>query len=54
MILANLNASNGDAMAVSDETIMDAQNRLGRAEGIFAALEGTATLGALESLVKDK
>ena len=54
MILADLNANNGDAVAVSDETIVDAQNRLGRVEGIFAAPEGTATLAALESLVKDK
>ena len=54
MILADLYASNGNAVAVSDETIVDAQHQLGRVEGISAAPEWAATLAALEKLAKDK
>lgn len=52
MILRDLRASHGTAVAVSDEAILDAQRRLGRLEGIFAAPEGAATLAALERLVE--
>jgi threonine synthase len=50
-ILADLRASGGTAVAVSDEAIVVAQRRLAQAEGLFAAPEGAATLAALEHLV---
>lgn len=53
MILHDLRASNGTAVAVSDKAILDAQYRLASSEGIFAAPEGAATLAALEKLVED-
>ncbi len=54
LILRDLRASNGTAVAVSDEAILNAQRRLGKLEGIFAAPEGAATLAALEQLVEQK
>ena len=53
MILHDLRASNGTAVAVSDKAILDAQYRLASSEGIFAAPEGAATLAALEKLVEE-
>jgi len=52
LILRNLRESGGTPVAVSDQEILDAQHRLGRLEGIFAAPEGAATLAALEKLVR--
>jgi len=52
IILEDLRISQGTAVAVSDEHIVRAQNRLAAAEGIFAAPEGAATLAALEALVQ--
>jgi len=52
LILADLRASKGTALAVSDEELFAAQRKLGRMEGIFAAPEGAATLAALEVLVR--
>jgi threonine synthase len=52
IILADLRASAGTAVAVTDEAITQAQARLARVEGIFAAPEGAATLAALERLVE--
>jgi len=54
LILSDIRASNGTAVAVSDEAILRAQGQLGRQEGIFAAPEGAATLAALEVLVQKK
>ncbi len=54
LILRDLRESHGTAVAVSDEAILDAQRKLGKLEGIFAAPEGAATLAALESLVQRK
>jgi threonine synthase len=51
LILDDLRQSQGTAVAVSDAAILDSQRRLGRAEGIFAAPEGAATLTALEVLL---
>ncbi len=51
LILNDLRKSGGTAVAVSDETILKAQSRMGRKEGIFTAPEGAATLAALEVLV---
>lgn len=51
IILANIRESKGTAVAVSDQVITAAQKELARAEGIFAAPEGAATLAALKTLV---
>lgn len=53
-ILASICASQGAAIAVSDEEITIAQEKLASTEGIFAAPEGAATLAALEKLVRQK
>ena len=52
LILQDLYESRGTAIAVSDESILDAQKELAGAEGIFAAPEGAATLAALKELVR--
>lgn len=54
LILRALRESGGTAVSVSDETILDAQSRLGRLEGIFAAPEGAATVAAAEELYRRK
>jgi threonine synthase len=54
LILANLRESQGTAVAVSDEAILDFQRNLAALEGIFAAPEGAATLAALKKLVAQK
>lgn len=54
LILEDIRISNGTAVAVSDEAILEAQSRLGRLEGIFAAPEGAATLAALRVLIEQK
>ena len=53
LILRALRESNGTAVAVSDAQMIDACNRIGRTEGIFAAPEGGATLAAFERLKAD-
>jgi threonine synthase len=50
LILQSLYDSNGTAVSVSDEAIVEAQKELAKAEGIFAAPEGAATLAALKQL----
>jgi len=52
LILRALRESGGTAISVSDEKILEAQGRLGRLEGIFAAPEGAATVAAVEELYK--
>jgi len=52
IILDDLRESQGNAVAVSDEAILEAQRRLAYQEGIFAAPEGAATLAGLEQLVQ--
>ncbi len=54
LILEDLRQSQGTAVAVSDQSIQEAQRLLGRMEGIFAAPEGAATLAALEKLIAQK
>jgi len=51
MILDTLRASQGTAVAVSDQKIMAAQVQLATSEGIFAAPEGAATLAGLQLLI---
>jgi threonine synthase len=54
LILEDIYASKGKAVSVSEEEILQAQHKLGKKEGIFAAPEGAATLAALEKLVAEK
>jgi threonine synthase len=53
IILDDLSESNGNAVAVSDEKILDAQFKLAYTEGIFAAPEGAATLAGLVKLMEE-
>jgi threonine synthase len=53
IILDDLRESNGNAVAVSDEKILEAQKRWANKEGIFTAPEAAATLAALEVLVEE-
>ncbi|HET9912817.1 MAG TPA: threonine synthase [Anaerolineales bacterium] len=52
LILQDIYDSEGTAIAVSDEAIIESQKQLAEMEGIFAAPEGAATLAALKELVK--
>ncbi|MFZ6027380.1 MAG: threonine synthase [Chloroflexota bacterium] len=52
IILKDIHESNGCAVAVTDEAIVESQHRLAAMEGIFAAPEGAATLAALEELIR--
>ncbi|MBI5945446.1 MAG: threonine synthase [Chloroflexi bacterium] len=54
LILADIRASEGTAIAVSDAAILTAQKTLAAQEGIFAAPEGAACLAALEELINQK
>jgi threonine synthase len=51
LMLQALRESNGVALTVTDEQMADGQLRMARAEGIFPAPEGGATLAAAECLV---
>lgn len=51
LILADIYASGGEAVAASDDALMAACRSLARLEGIFAAPEGGAGLVAIETLV---
>ncbi len=52
LILNALHESNGIAIAVSDEEMLDASKRIGRTQGIFTSPEGGATLAAFLKLRK--
>ncbi len=52
LILQDIYDSEGTAIAVSDEAILESQKQLASMEGIFAAPEGAATLAALKELIK--
>ncbi|MEO8467356.1 MAG: threonine synthase [Gammaproteobacteria bacterium] len=53
IVLADVYASRGEAVAVSDAELIHACRRLAKLEGIFAAPEGGAGLFAVEKLVRD-
>ena len=53
LILDALRASNGRAIAVSDEELLAAVGEIGAAEGLFVAPEGAACLPALRRLLAD-
>jgi len=50
LMLRTLRESNGTAIAVSDEKMLDSANLIGRTQGIFASPEGGATLAAFLKL----
>jgi threonine synthase len=52
LILRALHESNGAAVAVPDEEIMETSYLLGRTEGIFAAPEGAAALAGFIHLLR--
>jgi threonine synthase len=52
LILQDIYDSEGTAIAVSDESILESQSQLASREGIFAAPEGAATLAALKDLIQ--
>jgi threonine synthase len=54
LILSTLRESHGTAVAVSDEAIYESQSMLAKAEGLFVAPEGAATLAALKELILQK
>lgn len=51
IILDDLYATRGTAVAVSDTAIVEAQRELAVLEGIFSAPEGAATVAALQALI---
>lgn len=53
LILDALYESGGTAIAVCDETLIEAANLLGRTEGIFTCPEGAATLVAFQEFRRD-
>jgi threonine synthase len=53
LILDAVRASNGTAIAVTDDELINAVGEIGAAEGIFAAPEGAACLPALRKLIDD-
>jgi threonine synthase len=50
LILRDIRASGGDAVAVSDEEMREAEREIGAAEGLFVAPEGAATWAAAKNL----
>ena len=50
LILRAVRESNGTAVEVKDEEILESANEIGKYEGIFAAPEGGATLAAFKQL----
>jgi threonine synthase len=53
LILRALRESNGTAVAIPDEVLMEAANLIGRTQGIFACPEGGATLAAFQHLRRE-
>ncbi|MFQ5614505.1 MAG: threonine synthase [Anaerolineae bacterium] len=54
LMLTALRESNGTAVALPDHEIREAQALLASREGIFSAIEGAATIGALNHLIKNR
>ena len=53
LMLTALRDSGGTAVAVPDNHIMQAQQRLAACEGMFVSMEAAATIAVLEKLVQD-
>ena len=54
LMLRAIRESNGTAIAVSDQAMVDAAGQIGRLEGVSAAPEGGATLAALDVLLASR
>jgi threonine synthase len=54
LILRDVRASGGDAVAVTDDEIRLAEREIGAAEGLFVAPEGAATWAAVRKLAGEK
>ena len=52
LILRDVRASNGTAVAVSDEAMRRASDEIGSAEGLFVAPEGAAAWAAVQKLAE--
>jgi threonine synthase len=52
LILDALRESNGTAIAVSDEALIEAVREIGAAAGVFCAPEGAACLPALREMIE--
>jgi threonine synthase len=52
LILADIYASRGEAVAVSEDALLDGCRDMARLEGIFAAPEGGAGLAAIQTLIR--
>jgi threonine synthase len=52
LMLQALKESDGTAVALSDNSIREAQSLLSSSEGIFPCMEGAATIGALRPLIE--
>jgi len=52
LMLRALKETNGTAVALSDNKIRESQSLLASKEGVFASLEGAATIGALQHLIE--
>ena len=53
LVIRAVRESGGTAVTVTDEEMVDGMVEMARAEGVFAAPEGGATLAALRKLVED-
>jgi len=54
LILRDIRSSGGDAIAVTDEEMRQAEREIGAAEGLFVAPEGAATWAAAKKLRDEK
>jgi len=54
LMLRVLRESNGTAVALGDETMLDGARLLGRTEGVFAAPEGGAAVACLRKLLQER
>ena len=52
LVIRSVRESGGTAVTVSDEEMVDGMVEMARAEGVFAAPEGGATLAAMQKLVE--
>lgn len=53
IILRDIRASQGNAVSVSDDVILEAQRQIAVTEGIFTAPEGAATLAGVIQLIRE-
>jgi threonine synthase len=54
VILRDIRASHGDAIAVTDDAMRRAADEIGAAEGLFVAPEGAAVWAAAKDLARER